>query len=705
MKKTLFAQQVQNNRGFSIILVILIIVGLVILGKVAYEFYKGFVSHSGDNFPIPFQSTPASGELSVKATGAKYKTVSQKPSGWFTSGQEADILLSGIDFNNTGGPLLFNHPGTVATDNTHLLLADRFNNRVLIWNKLPTGNTPPDLVLGQRDFTSNNPGTGLDQMNWPVQVSVGGGKLVVADTNNDRVLIWNSFPTRNGQSADLVINNGAQSIGDNPKRNLIWPWGVWTDGERMVVSSTRGGVVLIWSNFPTRNDQTADIYLTAQGKFGTPRTITSDGQHLLIGDHNAKTIPGGPFFGGQGVGNFVWKTFPTQDAPYDYYLSLPKEVSGTWYQGDFTKDGKLIVLGGTLDIWASFPQSQDTPPNLKVGHMGFGGDSGGRDYGFFGGDASGVAVSGNRVYISLYNDNKVVGYNSIPTRVDQKPDFAIGSPDIKTNTLDTNFIMSNPQVSTDGKSLFISSDFDSRLYVYKNLPDESGAKPDFVYYFPPQGPWDNELFGNTLALSGGQNVWIWNKLPLSKELPDKIFQKSIGEVLLQDLKGVALDAKYFYLADEKANKVYVWEGIPDKNSNPTFTLSIEAPARLSSDGQYLAVVSTLRSTVSIFAVANLSSNSQAVSLGGPGKFNLPQNALVSQGHLFIADTNNNKVYIWKNIENAIAGREAEVVLGGNKIPQIGKNTLFWPGSLAFDGSFLWVGEYKFSERLLRFSVR
>lgn len=424
----------KTQRGYSIIVIVLIVVGLLFIGKVGYEFYKGFRNHlSGGGAPF---GGFGSQEVSVKTTGARYKTVSSKPTGWFTTGQGADILLSGIDFNNTDGPLLFNHPGTVTTDGTHLLLADRFNNRVLIWNKLPSGSTPPDLVLGQKDLNSNNPGTGVDQMNWPVQVSVGGGKLVVADANNDRVLIWNSFPTGNGQSADLIINNGARSLQDNPKRNLIWPWGTWTDGKRLAVSSTRGGVVLIWNSFPTQNDQPADIYLTASGKFGTPRTITSEGQHLLIGDHNAKTVPGGPFFGGQGIGNFVWKTFPTaDDTPYDYFLLLPKEISGTWYQGDFTKDGKLLMLGGTLDIWDSFPQDQNAQPNLKVGRVGFSGDRSGRGYGFFGGDASGVAIAGDKVYISLYNDNKIVGYNSIPTITDQKPDFAIGSPDIETNTL------------------------------------------------------------------------------------------------------------------------------------------------------------------------------------------------------------------------------------------------------------------------------
>ena len=49
-------------------------------------------------------------------------------------------MLSEIDFNNTGGPLHFSHPCTVASEGTHLLLAGRNNNRVLIWDPLPTEN-------------------------------------------------------------------------------------------------------------------------------------------------------------------------------------------------------------------------------------------------------------------------------------------------------------------------------------------------------------------------------------------------------------------------------------------------------------------------------------------------------------------------------------------------------------------------------------
>ena len=258
-------------------------------------------------------------EIAVMSTGASYKAVARKPlSGWFQTGQDADLMLSGIDFNNTGGPLLFNHPGNVASDGTHFLLADRNNNRVLLWNALPTGNTPPDLVLGQPDSTQNNPGTGLHQMNWPVGVATDGRHVLVADTMNDRILIWNSFPAQNGQPADVEIRGSAPIGGpDRPKDNAVakrqigWPWAVWTNGEKVVVASTATASVLIWNSFPVQNDQLADIVLYAKNNFGTPRSIGSDGMRLVVGDHNAKPSGGG--------GNFFWKTFPvTDDAPYDF---------------------------------------------------------------------------------------------------------------------------------------------------------------------------------------------------------------------------------------------------------------------------------------------------------------------------------------------------------------------------------------------------
>jgi len=677
-------------------------------------------------------------QITVEFLDSSYAVASGKTSGFFKTGQKADLMLSGVDFNNTGGSLLFNHPGNIASDGTHLLLADRNNNRILIWNRLPEGNVAPDLVLGQKNFTSNDPGDGLDRLNWPVGVATDGKHVLVADTYNDRILIWNNFPTKNGQPADFVLASTAKIV--EQRGNIGWPWGIWTNGEKVVVTSTGAGQVLIWNKFPTVNKQQPDIVLWLKGKFGTPRSVGSDGKHLVIGDHNAF---------GDSSGNFFWRSFPTRDdEPYDFFIaeaipiappppgggvgphtsvsfskgseedtapiSLPLVVpppSEVFWGLTFSPDGKFLVLAGSqLYIWNSFPEDENDAPDLVVGERG----PEGQGYHFEDGDGSGLAIVGDKLYLSLSNGNKIVSFNTLPARSDELPDFAVGSPDININTLETNFIISNPVPVSDGKSLFISSDFDRKLYIWRNLPDESGTKPDVVYTLP-EAPWDNALFGQTLVLAGKRTVYVWEKLPLAGEMPDLTFNNRIGNVNFQDLRGVALDDKYFYLADGEANKIYVWEGIPTQNSNPKFSLTTDGSYRLSSDGKYLVVAATLSGpggSIKIYPLKGLSSNSQPMIIGGPGKFNLPQGAIVSHGHLFVGDTGFNRVLIWNKIEDALAGKDAGIILGTKKLranpdekrrPEIGVDKLFWPAIPFFDGSYLWIGEFKFSERLLRFS--
>ena len=625
-------------------------------------------------------------EISVTQVTSNYRIASGSRSGSFVTGQDADILLSGIDFNNAGGPLLFNHPTGVATDGSRLLLADRFNNRILIWTPPPRSNADaPTLVLGQKDVQANSPGAGRDNLSWPGSVEVTAtGAVVVADSYNDRVLIWKQFPTTSGQAADIELKH----------ESLKWPWGVWTDGSRLLVSSTMGSKVLVWSSFPTADNQLPSYAVTAGDKFGTPRTITSDGRRVIVGDHNAKDQ-------GWQVGNFVWKTFPTAatDSP-DFFFSDPLDRNYAWLQGDFTRAGELLLLGRYVHRWNSFPESATQSPDLSL-----------QAYPFDGGDGADLAIAGDRVYVSLYNGNKIVVYRQVPD-TDRDPDFAVGAPDICTNTLDTNYFITNGVPASNGRSLFVSSDFDRRLYVWKNLPDESGAHPDLIYRLP-EAPWDNALYGDRLVLAGQRTVYVWNRLPLAGELPDVTFKDGIGSAQFTQLRGVALDGQYFYLSDE-SGKVWVWDGLPSATQDPIATLTIAAPRRLNSDGTHFVVTQTDPPRILVYRVADLATSATPVvtlSNDSPGglMMNLPAHAIVANGQLFVADTVNNRVLVWSSLDAAQARQTPSVVLGESNLqetsPQIGKNKLFWPAALSFDGAYLWVGEFKFSNRLLRFSPR
>lgn len=145
-------------------------------------------------------------------------------------------------------------------------------------------------------------------MNWPVSVATDGQHVVVADTYNGRVLIWNDFSTQNGAAAAVVIVGSQSGEGGGvtlSKSRFGWPWGVWTNGE----------------------------------KLGIPRTITSDGRSLIVGDHNARVE------GQHETRNFFWRTFPTTDDQlFDFFMSDPVDWRYAWLQGDFTEDGKLILL-------------------------------------------------------------------------------------------------------------------------------------------------------------------------------------------------------------------------------------------------------------------------------------------------------------------------------------------------------------------------
>jgi len=637
-------------------------------------YYKTFISSSMSNGTV--LPPPSSGGFIVNFTNATYRVAPGNTSGWFTTGQDADIMLSGIDFDKTGGPLLFNHPGSIASDGIHILLADTWNNRILIWNSPPTDNTPPDLVLGQKDFYSNSPGKGLDGLNWPIAVTTDGVHVIVADTYNDRILIWNTFPAADGQSADIAI------------QSVAWPWGVWTDGKKLAVSSTRTGSIYIWNTFPTMDDQTADIILT--GDLGTPRQITSDGNSLIVADHNPR-VPV------KSSATFFWKTFPTTDnQTYDFYRE-------GWLMGTFTDQGKLILLGEGLYIWNSFPTSASDNPDLIIGIR----VQEDPKRWIWPGDYGGVAYANGKLYVCTGNGNKIVVFSSVPES-EKDPDFAIGAPDIYSNTLEANFFITNPIPASDGRSLFVSSDFERKLYVWRSLPDESGAHPDIVYQLP-EGAWDNCLFNGTLILAGRSTVYVWLKLPLNGELPDQVLVGKIGSVELQDIRGVALDGKYFYLSDRSTGKIYVWEGIPTNETEPKYVLNVDQPTRLSSDGVYLAVAATeapFGERVKLFRISDLQSDSSGVYITGIN-INLPQDVLLKDGRLFVADTCNGRVLIWDSVEDAVAGRPPSVVLGEKDLedttPEIGKDKLFWPAGMSFDGNYLWVGEFKFSGRILRFS--
>jgi hypothetical protein len=154
----------------------------------------------------------------------------------------------------------------VFSDGTRLYVVDSLASRVLIWNTIPaTNGAPADVVLGQLSFTTFAQGSGATGLNLPHGLWTDGTKLVVADTVNRRVLIWNAVPTSNGKPADVVLGQsdfGMTTVPHPPTdASMFAPTDVFFDGTRLFVTDEGYHRVMVWNSMPTANGAPADFFL------------------------------------------------------------------------------------------------------------------------------------------------------------------------------------------------------------------------------------------------------------------------------------------------------------------------------------------------------------------------------------------------------------------------------------------------------------
>ena len=659
------------------------------------------LSSSGGRLPIPPNSgnpppLSSSGPMSEPSGGANsqfhkltviknsdsYASATAANSSKFKAGQAAELQISGFGFNNSGGTGIFNHPVSVASEGTHLAVSDRFNNRVLIWNTLPSANVNPDIVLGQLSPGTQMEGQGLNGMSFPGQISIGeSGVLVVADTGNNRILVWRTFPTESGQPADFEID--VDSIVGYPGS---WPWGVWTNGDKLAVASTVGGKLLFWDSFPSASSDGPD-YIVSHPSVGTPRGITSNGEFFMTGDENGVN----DCAGAHGTkSTHIWFEWPQPQ-------KAPDSCADNWLGGTIA-EGKLITAAGggeSLYWWDSLPvnAAEALTPTLA---------GPGRGHRWLGGDGVDAAYAGGKLFIAEYNGNRISVFDEIPDGPNAEPDWALGAADPETNTLFDNWIIQNPVPASNGQRLFVSSDFDRSLSVWNNIPGESGAVPDLYYRTFDEAPWDISVWGDTVFLAGKHGVYGWESFDGSGALPEIELIESIGSVSLEDLMGVAYNGELFALADNRQDKVWIWEGLPSSGKDPKYSLSIPSgPGRLDMDDEWLVIAGypADKTTVKVIRLADLS---EGVILEVPRWTGFPQSAAITDIGFFVTLQGDNEVVGWQNVDQALNGSQPTMRLGTGSVSKSAKD-LRMPNAIDWDGAHLWVGEFKFSNRMLGFS--
>ena len=218
-----------------------------------------------------------------------------------TIGASASVVIGQTDFGQSDPGLsdsALNRPVGVSTDGQRLAVADWGNNRVLIFDRIPTANgAAADVVLGQSDFNSSAPTTSETGMRGPNGVFLDRQRLFVADTLNHRVLIYNSISS-NGARADVVLGQADFSSAEDQAASdtsLRDPTSVFSDGVRLIVTDLGHNRVLIYNQIPTSNNTPADVVVgqpdlttdtagNGPASLNFPRYALTDGTRLFIAD-------------------------------------------------------------------------------------------------------------------------------------------------------------------------------------------------------------------------------------------------------------------------------------------------------------------------------------------------------------------------------------------------------------------------------------
>lgn len=181
----------------------------------------------------------------------------------------ADVVIGQPDMQsndeNRGGPVgpvSFRWPHAVAGDASLMLVADAGDHRVLGWRGAPDADGPADVVLGQRDFRAAvempHVPQGPDRLRFPYAVAACEDLVAVADTANNRVLLWElPFAAACGPRAAAVLGQrDFAASGENRwdavrPDTLCWPYGLCLhrgrDGAmRLAVADSGNNRVVVW---------------------------------------------------------------------------------------------------------------------------------------------------------------------------------------------------------------------------------------------------------------------------------------------------------------------------------------------------------------------------------------------------------------------------------------------------------------------------
>jgi uncharacterized repeat protein (TIGR01451 family) len=257
--------------------------------------------------------------------------------------QTPDVTIT----NYTNSP-----QGILVSPDGKLLISERSNNRVLVWNSIPSvDNTLADFVIGQPDMATTTPGTTAGKLNSPWGIALSpNGKLLIADETNNRVVVYDSIPTGFGDTASVVIGQSAFGMSGSATSStgLSVPVGVTVTVDGKVAISEFGNHrVSMWDSIPTSNGEASIVVLgqstpTSGGIFspaGTPTASNMSNPYTISSDLNGRL-----FVCGRGMNRvMVYGTLPTDSANLE--ISITESSTAFCALSNINYLVKIVNLG------------------------------------------------------------------------------------------------------------------------------------------------------------------------------------------------------------------------------------------------------------------------------------------------------------------------------------------------------------------------
>jgi len=477
----------------------------------------------------------------------------------------ADVVLGQPDMGttgaNTGGRSArsLDLPYRVASDGTRLAVADHDNNRVLIWSSMPTASgAPADLVLGQKSFTGAVAGAGASALRGPSGVLFWGGRLVVSDTGNNRVLVWDAVPTVSGAPADRVLGQAdmsASAEGVGP-RALSRPLGISATTDRLLVADYGNSRVVVFdtaslasgSAFGVVGQPSLDTgcpkgsHVDASTLSG-PESMWTDGSQILVADlyvHRVLRWGAPPAANGAPASQAIGQPGLTACA-----AAATTSGAGLRYPRSVVYGGQRLFVTDASQhrvlIWNGLPAAGVAAdlvlgqPDMTSSAENAGGAASASSLDW----PSQLWTDGQRLMVADPMNNRVLLWSTIPQKSNAPADLVIGQPDLTSTTCGTSrrALCTPNDVSIDGGRLFVADSSNSRVLIWSSVPTQSYAPADVVLGQP-----DMTTSGNN---TGGLSA-------RSMRVP----------------RGLHAAGGRLFVADTSNHRVLRWDAIPTVSGAP-----------------------------------------------------------------------------------------------------------------------------------------